>query len=224
MRSIGSVSALAAASVLFASSVAFAQGADAPPAQAPIVQAPPQGAVAPNGQFVAPLQQQTQPSYVPQSVALSGPREITSWDEDAPIPHGYHEGSRVRKGLIIAGAVTFGTLYLFTAVGAAAMLDVQNGCNQFSGTAGTCGQSSAFLFIPVAGPFIELGKADSATAKVFLTIDGIGQAAGLGMFILGLAWQKNVLVRNDLGFDKPKTYFGPMAVGSGNGIGFFKTW
>jgi hypothetical protein len=29
---------------------------------------------------------------------------------------------------------------------------------------------------------------------------------------------------NDLGFDKPKTYFGPMAVGSGNGIGFLKTF
>jgi hypothetical protein len=220
MRSFGfrCVSALTAATVLLASTAAFAQGAEPQP-QAPIVQAPPPGSIAPNGQFVAPLQQQTQPSYVPQSVALSGPRVITDWDEDAPIPHGYHEETRVRKGFIIGGAITFGTMCLITAIGAAAALD---GCKSFGRT--PCGEHGV-LFIPVAGPFIDMAYVgDSTAAKVMLAIDGVAQAAGLGMFILGLAWQKNVLVRNDLGFDKPKTYFGPMAVGSGNGIGFLKTF
>src|SRR5216684_6682295 len=36
-------------------------------------------APAPNGEYVTPLQQYTQPSYIPQSVAMSGPRMITDW-------------------------------------------------------------------------------------------------------------------------------------------------
>ena len=42
----------------------------------------PPGTAAPNGQYVAPLYQTTQPMYLPQSVALSGPRMI----KDTPHP------------------------------------------------------------------------------------------------------------------------------------------
>lgn len=47
---------------------------------------PPPSQMAPNGEYVAPLSQQTQQVYVPQSVALSGPRMIKDWQEGEPIP------------------------------------------------------------------------------------------------------------------------------------------
>src|SRR5262249_33082790 len=67
-------------------------------------------------EYPAPLAQTTQPSYVPQSVALSGPEELRNWHEGEPIPPGYKPVERVRKGLIIGGAITFGALYSLSAL------------------------------------------------------------------------------------------------------------
>src|ERR1700676_408234 len=72
-----------------------------------------------NGEYVAPLAQETQQSYVPQSVALSGPRTIGDWKEGDPVPDGYRTATRVRRSAIIGGAVTFGVLYLLSALAAA---------------------------------------------------------------------------------------------------------
>jgi hypothetical protein len=143
------------------------------------------------GEYVAPLYQQTQPSYVPQSVALSGPREM-AYQEGDPIPPGYHSAERVRKGLIIGGAVTFGTLYLFSALVAAAGADSsQNGSNP-----------EAALWVPGVGPFLQMAQTRSATANVLLAVDGLGQSAGLVMLGFGLFSPKTVLVRNDLASSK----------------------
>lgn len=139
--------------------------------------------------YTAPIYQETQPSYVPQSVAMSGPRVIRDWNEGEPIPPGYHESTRIRKGLVIGGAVTFGVMYLFTAFGAT----IADGA-----CAGTCSVGS--LFVPVVGPFIYMGtKGNTALDNFWLGFDGVVQAGGLAMFIIGLAAPSTVLVRNDLG-------------------------
>ena len=65
---------------------------------------PPYSAQAPKGEYVAPLQQQTQGVYVPQSVAMSGPRRITDWDETQPSRPGYYVTTQVRRGMIGRGA------------------------------------------------------------------------------------------------------------------------
>ena len=144
-----------------------------------------------SGEYVAPLYQQTQPSYVPQSVALSGPREI-AYHEGDPIPPGYHSAERVRRGLIVGGAVTFGTLYFFSALVAAAGADSsREGSNPV-----------AALWVPGVGPFVQMTKTSSATANVLLAVDGIGQSAGLLMLGFGLFSPKTVLVRNDLASSK----------------------
>ena len=162
------------------------------------VKLPPASAQAPNGEYVAPIQQQTQQIYVPQSVAMSGSREIKDWSEGEPIPPGYHPRTRVRTGLIVAGLVTFGTVYLaFNVLPAAASLDV---CKAIGGTVKTNCNDASMLFIPVVGPFIQATRTgDSAALTTLLVIDGVAQAAGVAMFIAGLAWQKTTLVRNDLG-------------------------
>ncbi len=134
------------------------------------------------------MAQQTQPSYVPQSVALSGPKEIRDYSEGDPVPPGYTPVERTRKGLVIGGAVTFGVLYLISALVAAAGED----------TKGSGDNEAAALWVPAVGPFIQMFNTDSAVANVFLAIDGIAQSAGVAMFVIGLTSPRTVLVRNDL--------------------------
>jgi len=197
-----SIAIAAAASALFVAPLASAQSVQVQvqgqyqPQQPVYVQQappPPPNAVAPDGQYVAPMQQQTQQTYVPQSVAMSGPRVIRVWHEGDPIPPGYHPATRVRTGLIAGGAAMFGAPYLISILIAAGGDTVQNPC---------CNA----LWIPVLGPFIQMGGFASGTnggviafADIGLVVDGVLQAAGAAMFIYGLAVPKMVLVRNDLG-------------------------
>ena len=174
--------ALPAAVLLQAPSSAWADDDDAPP--------PPP---APPGQvytplYTAPLAQQTQTTYVPQSVALSGPEEITDVEEGRAAPMGYTAVERKRKGLIIGGAVTLGAVYGVCAMSAAIGEDTRG-----SGT-----NEVAALWIPVAGPFIQITRTESATAKVFLVGLGGAQLAGALMLYYGLTTTKRVFVRNDL--------------------------
>lgn len=190
----------------------------APPAyaqqQLPPSQPPPASAHAPNGEYIAPLQQQTQQVYMPQSVALSGPRVIKDYEEGEPIPPGYHAESRVRTGLVVGGAVTFGVLYLLSALTGAAINDVNKATSSNN-------DSGDFLFVPVAGPFLQMTKTESSTGNVFLAIDGIAQAAGATMLIVGITSPKTVLVRNDLG----QVQVMPMRMGKdGAGLGLVGTF
>lgn len=202
------VSATTATAVLSLSMQSFAQGYLPPQQQQQQQQQappPPQSANAPNGEYVAPMQQQTQQTYVPQSVAISGPRVIKDWNEGDPIPPGYHPSTRVRGGLIGGGAGLFGAFYLISALVAAVGTDV---CNGFD-----CKNPFWPMWIPVAGPFITIGTAGgSATGDIFLVIDGLAQAGGVAMIIAG-AIGRTVLVRNDLGA-APKN---PLEFKVGNG-------
>jgi hypothetical protein len=181
-----------------------ASGAPAPWGTPP---PPPPYAVAPNGQYVAPLQQTTQPSYVPQSVALSGPRFIKDWQPGEEIPYGYHPESRVRKGAIIGGAIAFGVPYLYSAFIASVGSDL----------AGASGDNKvADLYVPVFGPFMEMSQTSSATARYVLMLDGVAQGVGAGLLIYGLVSPKPILVRNDLAL----VTVTPVRMGQdGNGIG-----
>ena len=176
-----------------------------PPANGP---PPPASAQAPNGQYVAPLQQQTQQVYVPQSVAMSGPRRITDWDESEPVPPGYHVTTHVRTGMLVGGAVLFGSLYLLSILTAAIAQDTNNAVNGGNGS-----NPDTSLYVPAVGPFLQMANTSSATGNVFLAIDGIGQCGGIAMFIYGIASPKTYLVRNDLGMNPPPLMILPTRVG-----------
>lgn len=185
---------------LVVASSAHAQDASPTPAQKPAP--PPSNAPAANGEYVAPLSQTTQPSYVPQSVALSGPAVIKEYQEGAPVPAGYHAEQRARRGLVIAGAVTFGSMYLLSAMVAAIGADSHEMECTYGGTTPSCrdkGNPVAALWVPAIGPFIQMAKTDSSTGNLFLAIDGLAQTGGVVMAVYGLASPKTVLVRNDLG-------------------------
>jgi hypothetical protein len=204
-----------ALATLLAAQAAFAQAPamtpapeSAPPAAAPVQPAPapapgaappqqyqqypqypaPPYATAPNGQYVAPLSQTTQPVYVPQSVALSGPRMIKDWRDGDPIPWGYHREERVRKGSVIAGSILFGVTYGYSLFFAALGEDIDSANNEL-----------APLAIPVLGPFIAMKDSDLATGTLVLALDGLAQGIGAWLAISAIASPKPVLVRNDLG-------------------------
>jgi hypothetical protein len=206
LRFVSAITAVALVTTLAAPS-AYAQST-LPPSQPP-----PASAQAPNGEYVAPLQQQTQQVYMPQSVALSGPRIIKDYEEGEPIPPGYHAESRVRTGLVVGGAVTFGVMYLLSVLVGAAISDA----NKLSGGK----ESGDLLYVPVAGPFLQMTKTESSSGNVTLAIDGIAQAAGATMLIVGITSPKTVLVRNDLG----EVRVMPMRMGDkGGGLGLVGTF
>jgi len=165
---------------------------------------PPPPPVAPPSarpQYQAPLSQTTQSTYVPQSVALSGPEEITEFDHNRPVPEGYTLVHRTRKGLLVGGGVTFGVTYGISLLVAAVGEDTKN-CDTYdyydSTSSGSCTNEVAAMAIPVAGPFIQIANTDSAVAKLFLAGLGGAQVAGAIMLYYGLTTKKPVLVRNDL--------------------------
>jgi hypothetical protein len=205
-RPVRMVSAITAAVLVTTLAIPYASAQS----QLPPSQPPPASAQAPNGEYVAPLQQQTQQVYMPQSVALSGPRVIKDYEEGDQIPPGYHAETRVRSGLVVGGAVTFGVLYLLSVLVGAAITDTNKSLGNSSSNNGD------FLYVPVAGPFLQMTKTDSSSGNVTLAIDGIAQAAGATMFIVGITSPKTVLVRNDLA----EVHVMPMKMGTnGGGLG-----
>jgi hypothetical protein len=148
------------------------------------------------------------PSGPPQSVAAPGPRVIRDWDDSQAIPQGFHVEEHPRKGLVIAGAVTFGAMYLFTALGASIAND--------------SGSPANALYVPAIGPFIQMGHSSNTTGGFFLALDGIVQCAGVAMFTIGLAAPKADLVRDDVGVIK--FHLSPIVAQGSTGMGLVGTF
>ena len=130
------------------------------------------------------------PAYSAQPPGVAyGPEEITDFDDSAPVPYGYTRVTRTRKGLIIGGAVTLGATYLATAFVGAVTADFL----QAEGS----NTSVTSVYIPIAGPFLEIGQTDSSVARFYLAVSGLGQSAGAIMLLYGLSSSRTVLVRND---------------------------
>ena len=125
---------------------------------------------------------------------MLGPKKMDYEDGD-PVPPGYHVETKMKKGLFIAGTVTFGATYLFSALTAGL---VDSGCG--NSTSSSCSTGVGALYVPVVGPFIGIGTMHSSGSGTFvLVIDGIAQAGGVAMAIAGLALDTSELVRNDVG-------------------------
>jgi hypothetical protein len=153
----------------------------------PTRRAPPQSAIAPNGEYYAPLSQTTQPVYIPQSVALSGPRMIKDWHDGDQIPYGYHREERTRKGEIISGSILFGVTWGYSAFFGALGQDVSPSDNKLG-----------WLFVPVIGPFIEMTQYDSSTFRYVMVLDGVAQGVGAALLYHGATSPRPILVRDDL--------------------------
>jgi hypothetical protein len=143
--------------------------------------------------------------------------------EGQPVPAGYHVETRPRKGLVVSGAIVFGSLYVISA--------------SVAGSSKRTGDG--YLLIPVLGPFVDLATrsencsyptsgycvSTDSTERFWLTFDGIGQAAGATLLIVGLAAQERMLERDDVPLTgkRASTFawtFAPRSFGrSGLGLG-----
>lgn len=141
--------------------------------------------MAPPPEYYPPYQAPT-PAYGP---PVNGPEEITEFDQNSPAPYGYTKVTRKRKGLIIGGSVTLGAVYGVSALAAAVNEDLRRN--------GSTTTDISALWIPVAGPFIQLGRAETSTGRLFLAHLAAGQAAGAIMLVYGLTSPRTLLVRND---------------------------
>jgi hypothetical protein len=140
---------------------------------------------------------------LPPSVALSGPRTITDWTPGEPVPLGYHPVARPRDGLAVGGAFLFGVTYL----GSLGVATSQNH-----------GTTARALYAPIVGPFVQVSSTATFPARLVLAFDGLAQAAGVAMFIVGLTVPRRLLLRNDV-------VLLPMTFGAGSaGVGWTGTF
>lgn len=184
-----SAMALAACVSSLGSAPAWAQSAPPPPGfePHPATQPPPSSAsptsASPTTRPTAPPPGPPVYGTPPAPPPYYGP-ETLEYDEDRPIPPGYHVESSVRKGLVIGGAVTFGAVYLINVLVAIPLVAHDDDFTP--------------LYVPAAGPFVTMATEQSEGAgTTVLAIDGIVQTGGLLMLVLGLALQKEELVRDD---------------------------
>jgi hypothetical protein len=205
------VAALGAAGVMGASATAYAQDAapkplyvDETPTPAPpprAVQAPPAASPPPAAPAPAPA---SGARFADTGEApFADPKLLRKWRSGDEVPDGYHVEKRMRVGLAIAGAATFGGFYLPSAFIAAVGGMRVSGDNEL-----------AALWVPVAGPFILMGQPKMEGAAPFLLVDGLGQLAGATMLVFGLFGEKDVLVRTE----RATLRVTPAAAGAGVGL------
>ncbi len=122
------------------------------------------------------------------------PSAYDDWEEGEPIPPGFRTDTRIRKGLVIGGAVTMGSLWVISVIAAGFAVSIED-VDAIDGVEGSVTAEDWYpLFVPVAGPFITVGTVGSeGLGTALLLIDGIAQTGGLVMLILGATLQETYL-------------------------------
>ena len=209
------VIAVLAIGATFVASIGSAHGQAAAPAPAPQSAPAPAPYPPPAAPQYPPPGPYQQPYPPPQLMyAPPGPRYIKDWEEGQPVPYGYHPEARARKGMVIPGAVVFGVAYLLSTLVAG------GDNNSYDSSTGTYRNDQyEALYIPVAGPFIQMASDSNAPGdRQILILDGLAQSAGVALLVCGLAFPRRILVRNDLGVTSVVPT--PMTIGrGGTGLG-----
>jgi hypothetical protein len=145
------------------------------------------------------------------------------YQEGQPIPEGYYVDTKIRKGLVIGGAVTLGATWILSVIAAAFAVSIEEAeeADGFDND-GISPADASMLFIPVAGPFISIYTYDAGTGgAAVLVIDGVAQVGGLTMLIVGLAAQEKVLKRSHAGVTLEPT---PIVSAQMSGLGLSGTF
>ena len=139
--------------------------------------------------------------------SLCAPPVVDPWPQDAPAPPGYHASSKPNPYLTNLGLSVLAVPYI-TGIGLITL-------DRELATEGD-GDPPYWLFLPIAGPFVELAYAKDTTARVLLVADGAMQALGLGLWVAGRIWHDEIVVRDEARAIVPL----PMVfAGGGGGIG-----
>jgi hypothetical protein len=154
------------------------------------------------------------PAYPPAQPQYQAPYEL-KYKEGQPIPAGYRLKEEPRYGLALGGWLT---------------LSIPYGIGLIAASASDFDNESGWLILPALGPWFMMGRRDygdcdnsssndglQCLADVFvvmgLLVDGIVQAGGTTMLILGYTLEKKTLVRSDMSWTVR-----PRSIGSGYGL------
>jgi hypothetical protein len=122
------------------------------------------------------------------------------------IPYRYKVEERYNLGLLIAGPTLFGLAYVLSAYSANERPGIGLGNTSVNGS-----QWDA-LYIPIAGPFVFSHYAPGNSGFIYV-FEGLGQATGVGLFLLGILRPKDVLVRKTVNEAfRPTLHVGPASV------------
>jgi hypothetical protein len=158
---------------------------------------------------------------VPESPTVVVPESPPSTQQNIVVNSGEHVTERNTGssgvGLIWGGATVFGASYAAAAITAALADDACKEGQSF------CVRDRGILFIPVAGPFIALGRIDgtqtgASTAKALLAVDGAFQAGGIAMAITGAVLASRNASRHEVATRSRKVHFSPYATATGSGL------
>jgi hypothetical protein len=140
--------------------------------------------------FVAPPPAPAAPPREPVYFVDDDAAEKIPFREGTSVPPGFRLDSSPRVALVATGASVSGALWLISTVTAI-------GLDKQTPVAGDPNFDDMYwpMFIPVIGPFIAIGTADSSgTGAGILALDGALQAGGLAMMIAGFVAPKLQLV------------------------------
>lgn len=129
-------------------------------------------------------------------------------------PAGVKYEHRMRSGILGSGATLFLLSYGLSVVSAASF---STDCDPNSAQLG-CTTQRWPLFIPVAGPFIQMGSlngTNSGTARALLAMDGVLQAGGAAMALVGLLVPRRVAVPTVFA---GRVRFSPLSGAAGSGL------
>ena len=130
--------------------------------------------------------------YAPPPMPQAPPAQIR-YVEGRPSPAGYHLQTQPNKGLVVTGAVLFGSMYAISASVA--------GSSKHDG--------DIYLLVPVVGPFIDMSTRSSNCAsstlcneseggtRFLLTFDALTQLTGATLLAVGIASPRKILERDD---------------------------
>jgi hypothetical protein len=143
------------------------------PAPAPA----PASAPAPAAEPAAPVQPAAAPAVPPRIAVELHPQPVTPPSREQ-IEHNRRMAGLLRAhNLRVGGWATLGSTYVLSAIVGAIAIDVarQERIRNYG----------YWMMVPVAGPFAAAFHTRSATGALFTTMLGVGQAAGLGMALVG---------------------------------------
>lgn len=170
------------------------------------------------GQPYQPQPYQPQPYYPAQPYPGSQPTYV----QPSRTPVRYV--NRPRLGLVVGGAVTLGVAWSLTALAAASYsgslysYDEYSNTNSINSSGNSFGYASELwpLYIPVLGPWIEMGflhGSGSQLGGALLAFDGLVQAGGLAMIIAGAVTRTKVAI-----YAKNNLQINPLTLNGGSGI------
>jgi len=140
---------------------------------------------------------------VPVVVAPAAPAsqaEVDNWESDKPVPRGYHVETKRRVGMIIGGAVITGVMWGFTALGAAVYHAGDTAVDNVGQSIGAKSNVTnvTALYIPVAGPFVQVAiTGGSSFEKGLLLVDGVIQLGGAAMLLYGILVPREYLASGE---------------------------